>query len=316
MFEWQNDLHVHGASLWLDPGRRRRRAFVSHAHGDHIGRHEEIFATRATAALMRARLGPLHVTELEFGEWHELGNGFRLRLHPAGHVLGAAQAEIERDGERLVYTGDFRLEASETCEPAAVVPCDVLVMECTFGRPHYRFPSRREVVPQLAAEIARLLEEGATPILLANALGRAQELMKLLEPYGLPLALAPPVHAMVKVYEELGVRFGPYELARPGCTDGKVVLVPPHAQRSRLVLAARRPVRIAATGWARDGAPPYPADQSFTLSDHADFDELVRYVDGARPREVYTMHGFDEFREHLRGLGFAAHAVTARVATR
>jgi putative mRNA 3-end processing factor len=316
MFEWQNDLFVRGAGLWLDPGRRRARAFVSHAHGDHIGRHDETFATHATAALMRARLGPLRIIELEYGEWHALDRGWRLRLHPAGHVLGAAQAELERDGERLVYTGDFRLEPSETCVPATIVPCDVLVMECTFGRPHYRFPPRREVVPELAAELRRLLDEGATPVLLAYALGRAQELMKLLEPFGFPLALAAPVHAMVKVYEELGVRFGPYELARPGATDGKVVLVPPHAQTSRVVTQARRPVLIAATGWARDGAPPYHADRIFTLSDHADFDELVRYVEGARPREVYTLHGFDEFGDHLRSLGWSAHAVTARVATR
>ena len=38
-------------------------------------------------------------------------------------------------------------------------------------------------------------------------------------------------------------------------------------------------------------------------------------VERARPREVYTMHGFDEFRDHLRERGFSAHAVTTRVAT-
>src|SRR6185503_8465868 len=69
MFVWKDALYVAGADLWLDPGKRKRRAFVSHAHGDHIGRHEEIVATRATAALMRARLGPLKILELEFGEW-------------------------------------------------------------------------------------------------------------------------------------------------------------------------------------------------------------------------------------------------------
>jgi len=316
MFVWKDDLYVPGADLWLDPRRRRKRALVSHAHGDHIGRHDEIFATAETAALSSARLGPLHVTAMPFGEWRDLGRGFRLRLHPAGHILGAAQAEIEHDGERLVYTGDFRLEESETCSPASVVPCDVLVMECTFGRPHYRFPPRREVVPQLAAEIGSVLESGGTPFLLAYAVGRSQELLKLLEPFGLRFALAPPVLAMVKVYESLGVSFPPYEAARPGDTDGRVVLLPPHLSSSKLVRSARRPVLIAATGWARDGAPPYHADKSFALSDHADFDELVRYVEEARPREVYTLHGFDEFRDHLRQRGFSAHPVTARVATR
>ncbi len=316
MFVWKDDLYVPGADLWLDPKRRRRRAFVSHAHGDHIGRHDEIYATHATASLMGARLGPQNVVELEFGAWRELENGWRLRLHPAGHVLGAAQAELERDGERLVYTGDFRLEESATCAPAAIVPCELLVMECTFGKPNYRFPPRREVVPQIAAELRRVLDDGGTPVLLAYALGRAQELMKLLEPYDFRLAIAPQIHTMVQVYERLGVRFGPYELARPGETEGRVLFVPPHASTSKLVTAARRPVLIAATGWAQGGSPPYASDRSYTFSDHADFDELVRYVERARPREVYTMHGFDEFRDHLRRLGFAAHPVTARVTTR
>ncbi|MBL8840977.1 MAG: MBL fold metallo-hydrolase [Planctomycetes bacterium] len=313
MFVWRDDLHVPAADLWLDPGHRKARAFVSHAHGDHIGRHQQIWATKATAALMRARLGPLQITELPFGEWCDVGGGCRLRLHPAGHILGAAQVEIVRGSERLVYTGDFRLERSETCEPAAIVPCDVLVMECTFGRPHYRFPPRSEVVPLIAADLRAVLAGGGTPILLAYALGRGQELMKLLEPHGFELALAPALHAMVKIYEEQGVRFGPYELARPGQTRGKVVLVPPHASTSQLVLQAQRPVLIAATGWARDGAPPYRADRSYALSDHADFDELLRYVTVARPREVYTVHGFDEFRDHLRERGIFASPVTARV---
>src|SRR5262245_39188488 len=98
---------------------------------------------------MQARLGPLDVRELPFGEWIDLDGRARARRHPAGHVLGAAQIEVERDGERLVYTGDFRLERSETADACAIVPCDVLVMECTFGRPHYRFPPRSEVVPRL-----------------------------------------------------------------------------------------------------------------------------------------------------------------------
>ena len=91
------------------------------------------------------------------------------------------------------------------------------------------------------------------------------------------------------------------------------MLLPPHASTSKLVLQAQRPVLIAATGWACDGAPPYRADRCYALSDHADFDELMRYVEVARPREVYTVHGFDEFRDHLRERGVFAHPVTAKV---
>ena len=315
MFVWREDLYVPGADLWLDPHRHKPRAFVSHAHGDHIGRHKISWATRETAALMRARLGDVTVQETRFGDWVDLGREFRMRMHPAGHVIGAAQVEIERHGERMVYTGDFRLERSETAEQCAIVPCEILVMECTFGRPHYRFPPRATVVAELVLDLRKVLAGGGTPVLLAYSVGRAQELLKLLEPHGFSYALAPPIYAMVKVYESLGVVFPPHAPAHAGATDGQVVLVPPHLANGKIVKEARGAVRIAATGWARDGKPSYPCDRSYPLSDHADFDELLRYVELARPREVYTMHGFDDFREHLRARGFPAHPVQARVPT-
>jgi Cft2 family RNA processing exonuclease len=315
VFVWRDDLYVPGADVWLDPHRHKQRAIVSHAHGDHIGRHKRTWTSRETAALMRARLGELAVEEVPFGQWVDLGREFRMRLHPAGHILGAAQVEIERHGERLVYTGDFRLAKSETAAECAIVPCEILVMECTFGRPHYRFPPRSEVVPKLAADLKQILADEGTPVLLAYSVGRSQELLKLLEPYGFPFALAPPIYAMVKVYEALGVSFPPYVPARPGETAGRVVLVPPHLANGKIVTQARRPVRIAATGWACDERTPYPSDRSYPLSDHADFDELLRYVELARPREVYTMHGFDEFRDHLRQRGIHAHPVEVRVPT-
>ena len=50
-------MKVTGSPLHLDARRRVECAFVSHAHGDHIGRHDRTIATAATLALMRHRLG-------------------------------------------------------------------------------------------------------------------------------------------------------------------------------------------------------------------------------------------------------------------
>lgn len=308
----KKSLYLPDCDLWIDPPKPRQRAFVSHGHGDHIGRHEHIITTRETARIIEHRLGPREFTVLDWGEPLTLGKT-TLRLHPAGHILGAAQLEVQYRGETMVYSGDFRLKKSETAEQCRVVPCDMLVMECTYGRPHYRFPPRDEVIPALVADLKALLEEQRTPVVLAYSLGRGQELLKLLEPYQLDIHLAPPIYQMARVYEELGVRFGPYQMARPGRTDGVIVFVPPHAQTSRIVRRAKNPVTIAATGWALDGKPPYPADRCFPLSDHADFDELKQYVREAKPREVYTMHGFDEFQQHLRDEGTSAFPVETRV---
>ncbi len=318
MFQYRGDLYLPDGDLWIDPHEPKRFAFISHAHGDHIERHEQSITSYATARILEHRLGPQNLIRLEWGEEHELAPGVVVRLHPAGHILGSAQLEVVQRGRRLVYSGDFRLKPSVTAEPAPVVPCDILVMECTYGRPHYRFPPREEVIPRLVEEIRGLLEEGRTPVMLAYTLGRSQELLKLLESYEFDIALAPPIHSMVRVYESLGVTFGKYRQARPGQTDGAVVFVPPHASKSRIVKRAKDPVTIAATGWAVDGEKgvPYPTDRSFPLSDHADFDELKEYVERSGAREVYTVHGFDEFHKHLRDSGVRAHPAEVRVAVR
>ena len=48
-------------------------------------------------------------------------------------------------------------------------------------------------------------------------------------------------------------------------------------------------------------------DYSIPLSDHCDFDELVRMIESSEAEKVYTIHGFvDEFASHLKKLGIDA----------
>ena len=42
----------------------------------------------------------------------------------------------------LLFTGDFKLGPSATCEEAELPQADILVMESTFGKPKYRMPPR------------------------------------------------------------------------------------------------------------------------------------------------------------------------------
>ena len=74
--------------------------------------------------------------------------------------------------------------AAEVC---ATPRADVLVMETTFGRPHYVFPPTETVLQAIAAFCHDCLEDGDTPVLFGYSLGKSQEVMRALAPAGLPL---------------------------------------------------------------------------------------------------------------------------------
>src|SRR5437762_127691 len=90
--------------------------------------------------------------------------------------LFLTQAQMAVDGQRsLLYTGDFKLDVSATSEPVELPHADILVMESTFGRPHYCLPPREEVVARLLEIVFAALADGMTPVVHAYPLGKSQE---------------------------------------------------------------------------------------------------------------------------------------------
>ncbi len=310
-FRYDGGLHLADANLWLDPHSRRPVAYVSHGHSDHCAPHGHVLATPATAAFYRRRTGRSAVTEIPFHQPHHY-RGRMLELFPAGHILGASQVMVTGDdGRRLVYTGDFKLRPAPCLDAAEVRECDVLVMECTFGHPRYRFPSIAEVEAQLADFVRRCLEQDVVPVVCGYVLGKGQEALRLLTRAGFRVAVHESIYGVAKLYEQQGVALGDYELlslASVPALQGKVVLCPPHVKQAVTAPLGRfRTVML--TGWAVDPRARYRygVDEMIGLSDHADFTELVEYVARARPRVVYTVHGDDAFAAYLRTQGVEAY---------
>lgn len=309
MFHYDAGLFLTLPQLAVDVRRRQPRAFVSHAHADHIARHELAFATAATARLYQHRLGPRNrVREMAFGEPVEFG-GVRLTAYPAGHCLGSAMLFAE-DGERsLLYTGDFKLGPSATSEPAELPRADILIMECTFGRPQYRLPPREEVIAELVELVLGALADGLTPVIHAYPLGKSQEVTKLLTSRGVSVLQHPVTYAVSKVYEACGVDLGDVAEYDGRPLAGHAVVTLPRGCKNFRLPGLGRTVSIAVTGWAAEGWARYRlgVDHALPLSDHADYDELIETVRLVQPREIFCTHGPAEFAEHLCELGFNAY---------
>ena len=306
-------IRVSDSSLHLDATRRVACAFVSHAHGDHIARHERTIATEATLALLRHRLGTPRRGKAELlpaAHRQPFGLGeLTLELFPAGHVLGSAQLRVTRDGLSLGYTGDLCTQPTHAAEAAEVMPCDVLVLESTFGSPRYVFPPKAEVLEAVRRFVDGALSDGATPVLLGYALGKAQEVLKFLAEHGYACRAHPVVQAVNRIYEDLGVALpGVRALSPEGPERGEVVVCPPHLAQSPAMRGVRRRRTAVLTGWAIDGNRYFRgADVAFPLSDHADFPSLVAYARATGAGRVYTVHGqADAFAAALRREGIRA----------
>ncbi len=288
VFYWENGLVLRKAELAVDFRRRQPRAFISHAHTDHMARHEYALCTPATAALYQLRLGKRPIRELPYRTPTPWG-GLRLTTYPAGHCLGSAMLLAEDGQCSLLYTGDFKLGPSATAAPAELPHAEILVIESTYGDPAYRLPPRAEAIEQLCHLAARILKRGQVPVLEAYALGKAQEVTRILADAGFAVLQHPAAYQITQVYEAFGVAVGCGGCSAGLPAPGAVWVVPPRVGRQ----LGGGQVRIAVTGWAVDPRVRRRLGTDFAvpLSDHADYDDLVEAVRRVRPRKVYCTHG-------------------------
>ncbi|HEX2951082.1 MAG TPA: MBL fold metallo-hydrolase RNA specificity domain-containing protein [Armatimonadota bacterium] len=309
---YRGAIHLSTLDLWLDPRSKREWAFISHAHSDHIAGHEEAILSEGTYRFICHRnVTPKHAQILPFNEPHTI-RGVEFTLFPAGHILGSAQLQVSINGQRLLYSGDFKLQSNQAAESITVPQADVLIMETTFGHPRYAFPPSDKVLEAIAVWCDNCLFEGVTPVLLGYSLGKGQEILAGLAGHGYRFLLHDALYQTTRIAEELvDVAFPAYDRWSPGMGDGCVVICPPHLRK--WIVPKLPPCKTAiVSGWAMDPSARfrYGADAAFCLSDHADYNDLHEYVQRVNPQHIYTVHGYaSDFAAELRRRGYDAHAL-------
>ncbi|KAJ5712109.1 Endoribonuclease ysh1 [Penicillium malachiteum] len=139
---------------------------------------------RTTLYTERDHLSTLPLIEtIDFNTTHTI-NSIRITPFPAGHVLGAAMFLISIAGLNILFTGDYSREEDRHLIPAEVpkgIKIDVLITESTFGISSN--PPRLEREAALMKSITGILNRGGRVLMPVFALGRAQELLLILEEY-------------------------------------------------------------------------------------------------------------------------------------
>ncbi|ASJ10973.1 mRNA 3'-end processing factor [Thermococcus sp. P6] len=261
-------------------------AFQSHAHADHFVSGRIIFSTRPTKFLSHLRKGGFY-REVKFGKRFYLGD-FKAKLYPAGHMLGSAGIKLWLENGTLFYTGDTKWFKLRTAEKSRFPGADFLIVEATFGVPGFSFPAPREAEKRLVGLVEEALDRGKRPVLYVNRMGKAQEVMKILDLHGYTVRVPGEVLKVARVYSKFGVSF------KNVSPEGDVVLAS-GMERSSLPEPG---VRVSGFG-------------ELKLSNHADFWELIRIVERVNPERVFTVYGFSrEFARTLNGLGYDAQAIS------
>jgi len=129
----------------------------------------------------------LHTIPLRYGVVTDIAPDIRLTLHNAGHILGSSvvHLHIGEGYHNIVYTGDFKygktmlLEASATEFPRV----ETIITESTYSAPTDVMPSRAEAEKKLVSIINETLERGGKVIIPVPAVGRAQEIMLVIDEY-------------------------------------------------------------------------------------------------------------------------------------
>jgi len=295
-------LYCAPGDFYIDPVRPVTRAVITHGHSDHArAGHGSVLATRETLAIMGERYGRDFAgveQPVRYGETTHIG-GVDVKLVPAGHVLGSAQAVVEHKGRRIVVSGDYKRRRDPTCAPFEPIHCDVFVSEATFALPVFRHPDDREEIARLLRSVAMFPER--THIVGAYALGKAQRVIALLREagYARPIHIHGAMEKLCALYEAFGVALGPLLPATTTRKDkfaGEIVVAPPMAVQDRWSRRFADPVDCFASGWmtVRQRAKQRGVELPLAISDHADWDELTQTVRDVAPGELWITHGRDD----------------------
>jgi putative mRNA 3-end processing factor len=112
---------------------------------------------------------------LNFREVKTVGD-MKLQLLNSGHLPGGAQALLEADGKRIVYTGDYNSADTQLLSGADsnYGELDSIIIESTYSNEVH--PERKEIEKEFMEHVNGVVEKGGTALIPAFSVGRSQEI--------------------------------------------------------------------------------------------------------------------------------------------
>ena len=278
-------------NVLLDPKVSDFISFTTHAHVDHMPQVvvSKPYCTEETAEMIKVRNPNFEGNVVKENKKLKFDD-FTAELIPAGHVLGSSQVFIEADGTSILYTGDFKLWKNLSCKPIKIQEADVLITEATYGNPSWIMPPDSKVRKDVI-DWTKETSKKFTTHLGGYSLGKAQEATKLLNENGITPQVSDSIRKFSEIYNKFGAKLEFLEKEEQTEVNIKPMHLIPQNDDSKNKHAVL-------TGWSL--FRNYGV-QGFPLTDHADFNQLLVFIEAVSPKKVFCVHGFDkELSKHVR----------------
>lgn len=306
-------IYCERGDFYIDPWKPVARALITHGHADHSRwGHQKYLATRSAAPVIRHRLGDVSLQTIEYGDELTI-NGVTVSFHPAGHILGSAQIKVAYRGESWVASGDYKLEDDGLAEAFEPVRCHHFITESTFGLPVYRWEPQEVILANINDWWRENREAGRVSMLTAYALGKAQRLLRGLDPSIGTIYTHGAIENTNEIMRAQGVELPPTVRVTREIDKkeypGNLVLTTPGSVGQPWAKKFNPLSLGSASGWMtlRGARRRRGADRGFVLSDHADWPGLLEAIEATGAENIYVTHGYTGiFSNYLRQQGYNA----------
>jgi putative mRNA 3-end processing factor len=310
-------IYCPAGDFYIDPWRPVPRALITHAHSDHArAGMAQYLASTGTAPVLRYRLGAISLQTIRYGDIQQIGDA-QVSFHPAGHVPGSAQIKVSVGGQVWVVSGDYKTQACGLSEAFEPQRCHAFITESTFGLPLFRWPTQDALAAQINQWWADCADRGQTAVLGAYALGKAQRVLRLLDPSIGPVLTHSAIENTNDVLRAQGIAL-PATIRLDAQTSAKthpraLVLTTPGQMDGGWSKRFGPRSTGFASGWMalRGVRRRRGGDLGFALSDHADWAGLNSAIAATGAQRIFVTHGYvAPFQRWLAQAGYDAHIVS------
>ena len=293
-------LYCEFADTWIDPYKPVEKAIITHAHSDHFTNGcREYICSIETGLLLRQRFGNnINLKTIDYDTNFSI-NGINFSLHPSGHILGSSQIKIKAASEIWLITSDFKRQKDKTCKSFEKLKTDYLICESTFGLPIFNWESTNKVIDDITKWVNQ--SEDSISILFCYSLGKAQRLLSELNSHKFKnIYIHRSINRMNMIYKSLGIELIGAKIFTNDLEinnlKNSLLLLPPSLNNKNFLKKFKNVQTGFASGWMSIRALKKRSgfDKGFSISDHADWNSLIKTIKESEAKRVYLNHGDGE----------------------